>query len=239
MGGFSFCFADLNSSLCFRHIGFNPGKQPWVGAIAAAHKRISCAVKQHAATAVIHISSIGPTLRLQRFNSAIGPVYVNLRKSPAIPAYPFGVGQSDFLCRGSRIFQKQSRATLNAGWITKFKSFVRCVQNVACHIAQGTGAKIPPAAEVPWSINFVIGTHLGRPDKQIPIKRIRNSLLLLRRILALQPDRPVCESFNFSYIPNHTALNPLRDQVNPFAGCSLVAHLRCHLVFICQLCQQS
>ena len=110
---------------------------------------------------------------------------------------------------------------------------------MAGHIAQCAGTEVPPAAEVPRSVNRIVGTVGCRADKGIPVHRLGNALVVLGTAQTLRPDRTVGEGFDFAHLADFAVPDPLANLADAFVRCTLVTHLGRNLVFVSQFRQQA
>ncbi len=82
---------------------------------------------------------------------------------------------------------------------------------MACHVSEGSGTEVPPAAEVPRGINLIVGAIRGRSDEKIPVEGIGNRVNLFRALETLRPDRTVCKGVDTRYVANLSVPNPFAD----------------------------
>src|SRR5690554_7179439 len=112
------------------------------------------------------------------------------------------------------------------------------MKDVAGHIAQCTGSKIPPSTPVPRVINLVERTFFCRSDKEVPIEGLRYSMSLFRNHKSLRPDGTVGKRFYLSHLPYLPVRDPVDYLANARAGRPLITHAGGHFVIIRQASQQ-
>ena len=86
---------------------------------------------------------------------------------------------------------------LHAHRIAQVEAHVRHVERVAGHVAQGAGAKLPPAAPLERMIGRMIRPHFRRADELGPVHVRRHCGRVGRPVDALRPDRAVRPDVNF------------------------------------------
>src|SRR5690606_28612714 len=100
-----------------------------------------------------------------------------------------------------------------------------CLHNVATHIAERTGAIIPPATPVERH-QFVDVVFLGsRTQPKVPIKFFGYLGRLCRPLDALRPHRPVSPRIDGMYIADKPRIKPFAHDADTVARCSLITHL--------------
>ena len=110
---------------------------------------------------------------------------------------------------------------------------------MAGHIAQGAGAEVPPAAEVPRRVDGVVGAVRGGAQEEVPVQRLGDLLRLGRALESLGPDGPVGEGLHASDLADLAVPDPVADLADALVGGALVAHLRGYLVLGGQLGEQA
>src|SRR5699024_6454521 len=143
-----------------RNFRFAAGYQPRVHAVATGDQRIFRSVEDSAAAAVVQRFACRYACRTRRGQTAVVPGYFHFGH---VDFLFFRTGRENVFhhlgVRGA-IGQQGRRTALYAVGITQLQTFEYRVQDVAGHVAEGSGAEVPPTAPVPRGIDFVVRTHL-------------------------------------------------------------------------------
>ena len=99
----------------------------------------------------------------------------------------------NLLCRRTRICHQHSRTTDNLVGITKVQTFGSNLKDMICHITECAASEIPPATEVPGSINRIVIAIFSRTYEAVPVKSVRNRVFFFRSRNSLRPNRTVSE----------------------------------------------
>src|SRR5262249_41612619 len=83
------------------------------------------------------------------------------------------------------------RFRLDGRRLAELQGHERQVGCVACHVAQGAGAVIPPAAPAEGQVRLVVSSLLGDAEPQVPLQGRRHFLGGWPFGHALGPDRPI------------------------------------------------
>src|SRR5690554_4990443 len=113
------------------------------------------------------------------------------------------------------------------------------MHDMACHVAEGACAEIPPSAPVPRVVNLVERTLLCRPDKEIPIKGLRYAVCFFRDHESLRPNGTVGKCFHFCHFTDLSVMDPIDHLTNARTRRPLVPHAGSHFVLVCQPREQS
>ena len=113
------------------------------------------------------------------------------------------------------------------------------MEDVAGHVAEGAGAEVPPAAEVPRGIDGMVRTVRGRSEEEIPVEGLGDLLRLGGTLQALGPDGTVREGLDAGDLADLAVPDPVADLADAFAGSALVAHLGGDAVLRGQLGQKA
>src|SRR5690554_4328832 len=150
--------------------------------------------------------------------TTVVPVYLHFGHRYLGQVRPSREGVLHHLRGRCAIGKKHGRRSLYFRGISQIQSFKHRMKDVACHIAQGTGTKIPPATPVPRVVNLVKWTFIGRPDKEVPIEGLRYSMSFFRNHKSLRPDGAVSKRFYLGHLSNLTVRDPVDYLANARAG---------------------
>jgi len=229
----------------FGSLGNTAREEPRVDPIASANQLVFGAVEDHAASCVVHVATGRPSFGFHRLETPVIPGNFHfLEGSVLFHSFPRSFGNAcredefDHLGVRRAVVEEQGGTALGFGGITQFQTNENGMEDMAGHIAEGAGAEIPPSAPVPRRVEGVVRTHGSWPDKEIPVKGVRDPLPGFRTVKALRPYWTVGESFHFGDFADLAVGQPFTNQVNPLTRRTLVPHLGGHLVFFGQFGQQ-
>ena len=108
---------------------------------------------------------------------------------------------------------------------------------MAAHIAEGTGAEIPPGAPLAGVIRGVERTKRRGAAPLIPVHALGGILHIGRSVHleALRPDGAVGPGVNFAHLADEASGDPFGDLTDTFAGVALIAHLGDDFIFMGRL----
>src|SRR6185437_14085833 len=96
----------------------------------------------------------------------------------------------------------------NGAGITELQRTERHVDRVACHVAQGAGAKINPSPPDEGMISVLLERpRWSRSEPEIPIKIRRNRIGTRGPRASLRPDRAIRPNVHFTRVTNDSRLD--------------------------------
>ena len=207
--------------------------------VATANQDVLGTIEDNATTVVVHVLACHQCSRTFWNQTTVVPIYIHFRHSHLRHVVTCREGILHELCVRARFRQQQSRRTLNLGRIAQVQALEYRMEDVASHVTQRTCTEIPPATEVPRSIDRIVRTHRSRADEGIPVQCRRYSRSFCRTFQALRPNRTVSESFYLSHFTDNTVPNPVTNLTHTFLRCTLVTHLGSHFMLGSQLGEQT
>ena len=167
-------------------------------------------------------------------NATVIPVKYYRRACHFLHVVASGEVICNLLCRRTRIRHQHSRTTDNLIGITKVQTFGSNLKDMICHITECAASEIPPATEVPGSINRIVIAIFSRTYEVVPVKSVRNRVFFFRSRNSLRPNRTVSERVYASYFADFSVPQPINSLTGSCARSSLVTHLGCNFIFLCK-----
>ena len=134
-------------------------------------------------------------------------------------------------------FEDGRDVAFDADRVTQVERHEGGIDDVATHVAERTGAEIPPGAPLAGVIRGVERTERRRPAPPIPVHAFGGFLRFggTVHLAALRPDRTIRPGVHFADLADESGGDPLGDLTDAFAGMPLVAHLGHDLIFVGRL----